>query len=45
MNQKKRKKELEKMYKELTDPEVIEKNKRETERNKRKEDKKADTGL
>lgn len=36
--------EIDRMYKELTDDELIEENKRIFERNKRKEDKMADTG-
>lgn len=38
------KEEVARMYKELTDDELIEENKRIFERNKRKEDKMADTG-
>lgn len=36
--------EIERMYKELTDDDLIEENKRIFERNQRKEDKMADTG-
>lgn len=45
MKKKNRIKELEKLYKQATDPDEIAKNKRQSERDERKKDKIADTGL